>query len=349
MWIDINIVLNDPKKLLGPTIPPSQTAIGVSRRSEFDDRPRLVSNGPWHERHRLGVAVHPLQPAGSRIFRRSFHTDQRTRPAVEDASTHLYRPASSANGLLTEPSGPRAVLLVDPLASDLLSCRGALGQGRSTDKLPLFLHGCEALAARRRGQGGAPGAKRGRTTLRAAASSKTIRQAGEEGSPHRRSRSQMSSGPVGGALGAQSYLGARAHGPATRWLMGAVPRHNCARSLLGGRRDPRPWRQKIGGSRAAGHRLVGGPDAHPHRRTSGSLGAARGRRWLGWRHGGVAEFLQDVAGPPADLAGHRQAGPVVVDAVPDAAVVGMVRGALGEREKPWEAPVPRPGARLNAS
>src|SRR5712692_9317034 len=83
--------------------------------------------------------------------------------------------------------------------------------------------------------------------------------------------------------------------------------------------------------------------------TSGSLGATRGRRWLGWRHGGVAEFLQDVAGPPADLAGHRQAGPVVVDAVPDAAVVGMVRGALGEREKPWEAPVPRPGARLNAS
>ena len=270
-------------------------------------------------------------------------------PTEEDASTHLYRPASSANGLLTEPSGPRAVLLVDPLASDLLRCRGALGQGRSTDKLPFFLHGCEALAARRRGQGGAPGAKRGRTTLRAAASSKTIRQAGEEGSPHRRSRSQMSSGPVGGALGAQSYLGARAQGPATRWLMGAFPRHNCARSLLGGRREPRPWRQKVGGSRAAGHRLVGGPDAHPHRRTSGSLGATRGRRWLGWRHGGVAEFLQDVAGPPADLAGHRQAGPVVVDAVPDAAVVGMVRGALGEREKPWEAPVPRPGARLNAS
>src|SRR5439155_24138756 len=72
----------------------------------------------------------------------------------------------------------------------------------------------------------------------------------------------------------------------------------------------------------------GGPDAHPHRRTSGSLGVSASRCRLGWRHGGVAEVLEDAAGPAADLAGHRQAGPVVVDAVPDLEVVGVVRGTL---------------------
>src|SRR5207245_2949362 len=66
-------------------------------------------------------------------------------------------------------------------AGNLLSCRGPPWQGRSPDDSPFFLHGCRALAARRRGQGGAPGAQRGRTTLRTATCSKTIRQAGEEG------------------------------------------------------------------------------------------------------------------------------------------------------------------------
>src|SRR5207244_878498 len=42
-------------------------------------------------------------------------------------------------------------------AENLLSCRGPPGQGRSPDDSPFFLHGCRALAARRRGQG-APGA-----------------------------------------------------------------------------------------------------------------------------------------------------------------------------------------------
>src|SRR5205807_3055665 len=49
---------------------------------------------------------------------------------------------------------------------------------------------------------------------------------------------------------------------------------------------------------------------------------------LGWRHGGVSEVLEDVAGPPADFAGHRQTGPIVIDAVSHLEVVGMVRGAL---------------------
>ena len=181
--------------------------------------------------------------------------------------------------------------------------------------------------------------------MRTAASSKMIRQAGEEGPGHRRLRVRQVALRRGGAPGAQSYLGARAQGPATRWLMGAVPRHNCARSIFGGRRGLRPWRQKICGSRAADHRHGGGPDAHAHRMASGSLGLLGSR----WRHGGVSEVPQDVAGSPAELAGHRQAGPVVVDALPHLEVVGVVRralpgGALGCLEQrpaqhlgPWRA------------
>src|ERR1700730_5092806 len=224
-----------------------------------------------------------------------------------------------------------------PTRLGVLSCREAQGQGRSPDDSPFFLHGCRALAARRRGQGGAPGAQRGRTTLRAAACSKMIRQAGEEGSGHRRPRCE-SLRPVGGAPGAQSYLGARALGPATRWLMGAVPRHNCARSIFGGRRGWGPWRQNTCGSRTTVHLNVRWLDAHAHRRASGSRGFPADRWRLGWRHAGLSEVLEDVAGAPAELAGHRQARPVVVDVVPHLEVVGVVGrappgGALGGLEQ----------------
>ena len=127
--------------------------------------------------------VHARKDLKSDHMRSRLHQPDRK----ELPSAGFARARSASSRLRSANSLPRrSVTMID---LTFLSCRGPPGQGGSRDNSPFFFPGCQALAARRRGQGGAPGAQRGRTTLKSAARSKMILQAGEEGSGHRRARS----------------------------------------------------------------------------------------------------------------------------------------------------------------
>ena len=124
--------------------------------------------------------------------------------------------------------------------------------------------------------------------------------------------------------GAQPYLGARIAGPATKMIDRVLIPAGwlCGRSVCRGR----PGR----GALAAGS--IREPTAN-HRRDDGQARRIRCRSGCGGDHlladrcgldrgeRLVAELAQDLVGAPAELAGDREAGAVVVDPAGDLAVV----------------------------
>src|SRR6266516_1036288 len=116
--------------------------------------------------------------------------------------------------------------------------------------------------------------------------------------------------------------------------MGCSPREvACGRSVFMGRPGRRAWRQAPCGSRPQSICVMTGRRARALAWLGGSCDRLLGVRVaLAGGERFVAELAQDVVRAPAELAGNREAGPVVVDPLGNLQVVGVVgRAGAGGR------------------